>query len=572
MTNAPLPDELLGHAAALRRGATVAGAIVILAGSLVLLGWAADIELLKSMVPGFIVTLPLAAVGFILGGSSLFLLAAFRAGERALLAARALAGLVLLLGVLMLVQRLGGLELSFSQWLFANALRAYPYRPLGVIAANSGVSFTLLGASLLALSSRLHGRERVADTLAVPALLIAAAALIGYLYGVRAMYSIDRYAGMALPTAIAFSLLGSGVVLANGNRGVLGLVVGADAGAVLARRLLFAAILVPVGLGWLWLVGRRSAWFSRETGVALFVVLTSASFVAVVLRSALAVRRTDRERERARQDAEVARISAETAQHRAEEAQQRAEAANLAKSDFLAMMSHELRTPLNAIRGYAQLLALGVRGPVTDAQRADLARIGQSERHLLGLIEDLLNFTRIERGHLEYDLRPVAVVQALDDVLILIAPQMRAKGIEYKVSPVDPAIAVRADDVRLQQILLNLLSNAVKFGAPGGHVAVTCAHDEHNVRIHVEDNGRGIPPDKLEAIFDPFVQVDGGLTRTATGIGLGLAISRQLARAMHGDLTAESKLGIGATFILCLPRVESSTNVEARRPVARLSS
>jgi signal transduction histidine kinase len=558
-------DEPFGHPGVMRRGASAAGAIAILCGSLILLGWTAEIELLKSLVPGFIVTLPLAAVGFILGGSSLFLLATSPSRPRAVFAARATAGLVLAFGVLMLVHRLGGWESSFSRALFADALRSYPYRPLGVIAANSGVSFTLLGGALLALGFTWRRRERVADALTIPALLIAAAALIGYLYGVRMMYSIDRYAGMALPTALTFAILGTGVLLASADRGVLGLVVGADAGAVLARRLLVAAILVPLALGWVWLVGRRREWFSRETGVALFVVLTAASFVALVLRSALAVRRTDRERERARQDAEVARTLAEAAR-------QRAEAANLAKSDFLAMMSHELRTPLNAIRGYAQLLDLGVRGPVTDAQHEDLGRIQQSERHLLGLIEDLLNFTRIERGHLEYDLRPVAVAQALDEVVILIAPQMRAKGIEHEVSLVDPAIAVQADDVRLQQILLNLLSNAVKFGEPGGRVAVTSDYDGQNVRIRVEDNGRGIPSDKLEVIFDPFVQVDGGLTRDTSGIGLGLAISRQLARAMHGDLTAESTLGVGATFILCLPGVESSAGVVSRRHVARVSS
>ena len=246
----------------------------------------------------------------------------------------------------------------------------------------------------------------------------------------------------------------------------------------------------------------------------------------------------------------------------AEAARAEAEAASRAKSDFLATMSHELRTPLNAIGGYAELLEMGIRGPVTDQQREDLARIQRSQRHLLALINEVLNYARLESGAVAYDLADVPVPDAVAAAEVLVAPQLRAKGLAYSWSGCDAEVVVRADRDKLQQILLNLLSNAVKFtnarAGLAGRVEVSCAVDgadpSWHVRIRVTDTGVGIPADKLQAVFEPFVQVDQRLTRLHGGTGLGLAISRDLARGMGGDLTAESALGVGSTFTLTLPR------------------
>jgi signal transduction histidine kinase len=437
------------------------------------------------------------------------------------------------------------------------------------MAVNSGACFALMGIALLETEVGTRRAQRVADMLAGITLLLVTLALVGYFYDVKALYSFDRYAGMALPTALTFFVLASGTLLAGAERGTVRVLLGQDAGAVLARRMLPPAVLVPLALGWLWLVAGRNEWVGREAGVSLFVVATGTIFVALVLRYAFIVRRTDMERERARREAELARGSAEEARRRAEEAQRAAEAANVAKSEFLAMMSHELRTPLNAIRGYAELLDMGVRGPVTEAQRADLARIKQSERHLLGLIDDLLNFTRIERGELTYTLRPVRAATAVQEVGAMIGPQMRARPVRYEPADIDPALFVHADPDRLQQILLNLLSNAVKFSEPGGRIAVAMSADDDAVRITVEDEGRGIPSSMLESIFDPFVQVDASHTRTTSGVGLGLAISRQLARAMNGDLTVESRLGAGSKFTLRLRRVKEHAGAALRSALLR---
>ena len=235
-----------------------------------------------------------------------------------------------------------------------------------------------------------------------------------------------------------------------------------------------------------------------------------------------------------------------------------AELANRAKMEFLAMMSHELRTPLNAIAGYAELLTIGLRGPLTEAQLADVQAIHRNERHLLSLIEEVLTFAKIDAGRIRLEPEDVRVSAALASMSDLIAPQMEQKEIDYRLEPCDASLAVYADVEKLQQIVLNLLSNAVKFTPAGGRITIAAGlrAATNEVEIRVRDTGIGIPRDKIETIFEPFVQLDGGLTRKSQGTGLGLAISRDLARAMHGDLVVVSEEGAGAEFVLTLPRGE----------------
>jgi signal transduction histidine kinase/PAS domain-containing protein len=231
-----------------------------------------------------------------------------------------------------------------------------------------------------------------------------------------------------------------------------------------------------------------------------------------------------------------------------------AEAANRTKSDFLAVMSHELRTPLNAILGYVRLVEMGLHGPVTDAQRAALDKVAQNQGRLLSLITDILDYAKLESGQLRLAATNVAARVVLDGVEAAILPLAHAKGIAYECGSGCDTVIMRADPERAQQILLNLLSNAVKFTNKGGSVRVWCEALERRAAIHVRDTGRGIPRDKLERIFEPFVQVDATLSRTQEGIGLGLAISRDLARGMGGDLVVESQEGVGSRFTLLLPR------------------
>jgi signal transduction histidine kinase len=250
-------------------------------------------------------------------------------------------------------------------------------------------------------------------------------------------------------------------------------------------------------------------------------------------------------------------LSAEkTARAAAVEARRAAEEANAAKSQFLAFMSHELRTPLNAIAGYVDLILAEVHGPVSDAQREALDRVRRSQRVLLGLINNVLNFVRLDAGHVELALSDTRASEIIKDVEPLVTPQLQAKGLQYIFSCGEDAF-VRADVEKTQQILLNLLSNAIKFTDQGGSVALTCAAGDGAVTFSVKDTGCGIPTEKSTAVFEPFVQLDRTLRSGHQGVGLGLAISRELASQMNGSLTLESAVGQGCKFILTLPRSAS---------------
>ncbi len=235
-------------------------------------------------------------------------------------------------------------------------------------------------------------------------------------------------------------------------------------------------------------------------------------------------------------------------------AEQEAWAASQAKSEFLASMSHELRTPLNAIGGYAELLAMGVRGPLNAEQAQDIARIRRSQQHLLTLINDVLNFAKVDAGQTEYRLTAVPVDEALRDTESMIAPQVLAKGLHYSYKGAGKFASVLADPEKLQQIVLNLLGNAVKFTEPGGSITLSSEFAGQCIEIKVADTGPGIPPEKLDRIFDPFVQAERRLNQPVQGVGLGLAISQDLAEAMAGKITVESEVGEGSTFTLSLPR------------------
>jgi signal transduction histidine kinase len=252
-----------------------------------------------------------------------------------------------------------------------------------------------------------------------------------------------------------------------------------------------------------------------------------------------------------------------------EGARAEAEAANQAKGDFLAAMSHELRTPLNAIAGYAQLLQLGMYGNLSETQLTALGRIQVAERHLLSLVEDVLNFSKIEAGHVEYDVVPVSLSEIITEVTMMIEPQLEAKGIALDVC-VATDLVVQGDREKVQQILLNLIVNAIKFTNPGGRITIdTGRRGDHSqsapsnteceaagdvTYLRVSDTGVGILADKHDDIFNPFVQVR-SLTSSSGGTGLGLAISRNLARGMGGDIRVRSTPGIGSTFTLTLPVV-----------------
>ena len=240
------------------------------------------------------------------------------------------------------------------------------------------------------------------------------------------------------------------------------------------------------------------------------------------------------------------------ARESAVEAKRSAEEANAAKSQFLAFMSHELRTPLNAIAGYVDLILAGVHGPVSPGQQEALNRVQRSQHALLVLINNVLNFARLDAGHVDLDIAELPAKEIMNRVEPLVTPQLVAKGLRYEFG-CDDGARVRADAEKAQQILLNLVSNAIKFTDGGGRVTVDCQQKNGDVLFTVSDTGRGIAAEKRHAIFEPFVQLDRTLRSAHEGVGLGLAISRDLALQMNGKLEVESEVGKGSRFILFLP-------------------
>jgi signal transduction histidine kinase len=231
-----------------------------------------------------------------------------------------------------------------------------------------------------------------------------------------------------------------------------------------------------------------------------------------------------------------------------------AEAAARTKSEFLAMMSHELRTPLNAIAGYAQLLEMGFRGPLTEGQRDAVNRILRGQEHLLSLVDAVLTFSRLTSGKQSIDSTELDAADLIDMASEPLVVEFAAREIDFRILDCPAQARVCADRERAIEILRHLLSNALKFTARGGAVTVGCEEGAGVVKVIVTDTGRGIPEGQREAIFQPFVQVEKGLTRSADGSGLGLAIGRELAERMGGSLTVTSQEGAGSRFVLTLVR------------------
>jgi signal transduction histidine kinase len=513
------------------------------ASVLTLVGWATGVEVSLAGVGPFVM-LPNTAVGLTLAGTALWLRRRDEPGlrPRAELASRLLSVGVFVIGALVLFEHLSGRDLGVDLLLFPRDVRVVAARSgqpwPGRMALNSALCLVIAGVSLLTIDLETRPGRRPSHWWAGTGLVIVSVALVGYLYGSRPLYTIDRIAGMALSTAVTFAMLFVGLLAARARHGSVAWLVGEDLGGVLARRMLPPLLFVPIAAGWLWLRGGEAQLVGREGGVALFVVVVVLLLFIAVLLSARAVRIVDVGRQRAL--------------HREAAARAAAESASRAKSDFLAVMSHELRTPLNAIVGYASLLEDGISGPVTGGQRRQLARIGASAHHLVGLIDQILSLSRIEAGREQVNRQTVDVAAVLDAAAAMAAPQAQEKGLAFVVRPPATPATIATDPAKLRQILVNLLSNAVKFTDRGEVQLAADAHDGV-VDFSVRDTGVGIDAEHLERIFEPFWQVEQRTAHRPPGTGLGIDVSRRLAELLDGTLTVESAPGVGSTFTLRLP-------------------
>ncbi|HXI98637.1 MAG TPA: HAMP domain-containing sensor histidine kinase, partial [Gemmatimonadaceae bacterium] len=463
-----------------------------------------------------------------------------------------LGALVATIAGLTLYEYLRGSSSGFDLLLFGDSVQRVSHVPPGRIAINSAGSLLLFALALLSIPHDQRRQDLRAQMFATPALLIALLAILGYLFGVKGMYSLSQSSGMALWTAIGQLILGVGILVAVRDRGVAVLLLDDGPAGVLTRRLLPAALLAPILLGVIRILGEPSGFYESEFGVSLFAVASIMTFVGLVLWSARVLRNTDKERVDLLLLEQQARAHAEKARNEAELARSEAERANNAKTDFLAVMSHELRTPLTAIMGYEELLSDGITGPVTELQRQQLGRINASARHLLGLIDEILTFARVDIGRERIRWESMSVNHTIADAAALVEPMAAAKSIDFIVDLLEEDAAIQTDGTKLRQMLVNLLSNGIKF-TENGEVRVSCLVNNGVLELRIADTGVGISAENIEEVFEPFWQAEQTATRKTGGTGLGLSVTRKLARLLGGDVTVASRLGAGTTFLLTLP-------------------
>lgn len=541
----------------------IAGSAVAIMGALVLAGWALNLPIITQSQGG-IPMIPLTALCFALGGGSLTMAVRPHRTARTEAIQQTLAALVATIAVLTFYEYLRGSASEFDLLLFGNKLRGGPLSPPGRIAINTAACLLLFALALLFIPHDQRKRDLRAQMFATPGLFIALVAVLGYVFDVRGMYSLSQSSGMALPTAIAHLILGVGILFAVRDRGVAALLMDEGAAGVLTRRLLPAALLAPVVLGIVRLAGESAGIYESEFGVSLFAVSSILIYVVLVLWSARVLRDTDKERVDLLALEQQARAHAEKARNEAEAARAEAERANNSKTDFLAVMSHELRTPLTAIMGYEELLSDGITGPVTELQRQQLGRINASARHLLGLIDEILTFARVDVGRERVRWESMSVNRTLTDAASLVQPMAADKQLGLVVEVLDEDQAIQTDGTKLRQMLVNLLSNGIKF-TEKGEVRLGCAVNNGTLEIRIADTGVGIAAENIEDVFEPFWQAEQTATRKTGGTGLGLSVTRKLARLLGGDVTVASRMGAGTTFLLTLPMKAPAGETVRRR-------
>ena len=532
----------------------------LIIGVSVLLGWTLGVDQMQRLGLGTIHMLPITAVTFIVASVSLWMQrVTAREIPYRFFVARGLALLVLTIGLVTLAERKWDWDAGIDTLFFHDTLLRLPYQPVGRMATNSAITFALVGAALFLLDGQTRRVRQIAHWFSTLGIGIAILALIGHLYGATPLFQMDVAAAMAVSTACAFFTISVGILSARPNASWAGRIVSRTGTGMLARRLLLALTIVPVVLGWLFILASEATVVSREVGMAILVVVVMGIQLTVLVRAAAIVQRVERAQALALEHAAAARDEAERA--------------NRAKNDFLAVMSHELRTPLNAIIGYGSLLRDGIPDPPTTGQRQQIERIGASAKHLLALIDEVLTLSRLELGRERITPTSIGVTTLVEEAAAMMEPEARKKGLTLSLTLPEHDVQMVTDAGKLRQALVNLVGNAVKFTDQGEvRISAQAEPDGDDVVFEVEDTGIGIAEEHLPRVFDAFWQVDQAPTRRVGGTGLGLHVTRRLVRLLGGDVAARSTVGVGSCFTIRMSRAWWGESAQAhdvqREPTA----
>ena len=534
------------------RAAVIAGSFVALVASLALLGWAADIELLRKTGARSPEVMPLPAACLLGLGIALITLSG-RPRPWPARFARLLAFAAAVVALLTLIQYVAAVSVGIDTLLFPDLVPREGLLHPGRMAPSSAVAMLLMAGSLVVYDASSETVHRGAELLVLIVIVIALEALFGYGFGMEAPYGIARFSAMPVQIALALLALSVGTALLRTDRGALRILSDPGAAGVALRRLIPVCVAGPFLIGWLTFMGVTTEVFSAASGLTFSVSLMCVLLLLAVGWTTGELNRIDRERQ--------ALLRSER------EARGEAEEANRAKSEFLGVMSHELRTPLNSVISYADLLDAGIKGPLNEDQLHYVKRIRVSGVHLRSMIEELLQFTRAQRGAVTAEIRPVDATELAREALAVVDHEIDGGMVEVRADLPDDSLEIRTDPEKVLHVLVNLLGNALKF-TKEGRVGLRLSKEDGSVIYEVWDTGPGIPQEHRETIFQEFAQLhtdaDG-----RKGTGLGLAISRSYAELLGGRIELESWVGRGSVFRLVLPQDEAPARRVPRRRGAR---
>lgn len=520
----------------LRSVSRTAGATAIVVGSAVILGWTFDIPTLKSIVPVWVTMKANTAIGFTLGGLSLWLLLRGRARQRARQIGQVCAVIVALIGALTLAEYVFGRDLRIDQLLFKEASGAVGTFSPGRMAPNTAFNFLTISLALLLLDAETRRGYRPAQFLALTSAFVGVLASLGYAYGVTALYTIASYTRMAAHTALTFIILSLGILFARPERGVMAVVTSEDLGGVLARRLLPAAIGIPSVLGWLRLVGERAGLYDAAFGTSLFVLATMVLFAALIGVTSRSLHQTEIERKRA--DEQIQRLNATLTRKTAE-----LEAANTELEAFSYSVSHDLRAPLRAMSGFSRILAEDHTPHLPEEAQRYLHLVRENAEQMGRLIDDLLTFSRLSRQPLNR--QAVAPADVARQALSELQAEQEGRRVE---TTIDEVPLCQADPVLLKQVFVNLLSNALKFTRRRQVAAIHVGsrQDGNEPVVFVRDNGVGFDMRYADKLFGVFQRLH--RPEDYEGTGVGLAIVQRIVTRHGGRVWVEAEPDKGATF------------------------